>query len=155
MVLPVFGPIRVWPLGVRSSSRLTLAGPNTGNTVDGALLGSPGENVAKLGTILSLSYLRLNTGSTGYVRQNWTPFKLFVYSGHYWRTDRILPPCNYCHHPWCVGDKCYHKALLIMFSCDGISGHASWNEVLDYWDTKLSCHTTSAQQFKKFLHAII
>ncbi len=26
-----------------------------------------------------------------------------------------------------------------MFSCDGISDHASWNEVFHYWDTKLSC----------------
>ncbi len=57
-----------------------------------------------------------------------------MYSGH----DRILAPCNHCHHPWCVGDKSYHKALLIMFSCDGISNHASWNEVFSYWDTKLS-----------------
>ncbi len=32
----------------------------------------------------------------------------------------------------------YHKALLIMFGCDGISDHASWNEVFHYWDTKLS-----------------
>ncbi len=51
---------------------------------------------------------------------------------------RILPPCNYCHHPWCVGGKSYHKALIIMFSCDGISDHASWNEVFHYWDTKFS-----------------
>ncbi len=43
--------------------------------------------------------------------------------------DRILAPCNYCHHPWCVGHKSYHKALLIMFGCDGISEHATWNEV--------------------------
>ncbi len=28
--------------------------------------------------------------------------------------DQILPPCNYCHHPWCVGHKSYHKVLLIM-----------------------------------------
>ena len=55
------------------------------------------------------------------------------------KPDRILPPCNYCHHPWCVGHKSYHKALLIMFSCDGISDHANWNEVFQYWDTKLSC----------------
>ncbi len=27
-----------------------------------------------------------------------------------------------------------------MFSCDGISDHASWNEVFHYWDTKLSCN---------------
>ncbi len=32
--------------------------------------------------------------------------------------ERILPPCKYCHHPWCVGDKSYHKALIIMFSDD-------------------------------------
>ncbi len=32
----------------------TLGGPNTGSTVAGALLGSPGENVAKEGTILPL-----------------------------------------------------------------------------------------------------
>ncbi len=25
-----------------------------------------------------------------------------------------------------------------MFGCDGISDHASWNEVFHYWDTKLS-----------------
>ena len=43
--------------------------------------------------------------------------------------NQILPPCYYCHHPWCVGDKSYHKASLIMFSCDGISDYASWNEV--------------------------
>ncbi len=55
--------------------------------------------------------------------------------------DRILPPCNYCHHPWCVGHKSYHKALSIMFDCDGISDHASWNEVLHYRDTKLSWYT--------------
>ncbi len=52
--------------------------------------------------------------------------------------DRILAPCNYCHHPWCVGHKSYHKALVIMFGCDGISDHASWNEVFHYWDAKLS-----------------
>ncbi len=53
-------------------------------------------------------------------------------------TNRILAPCNYCHHPWCVGHKSYHKAQLIMFGCDGISDHASLNEVLHYGDTKLS-----------------
>ncbi len=53
--------------------------------------------------------------------------------------NRILPPCNYCHHPWCVGDKSYHKALLIMFSCDGISDHGGWNDVFHYRDTKFSC----------------
>ncbi len=26
--------------------------------------------------------------------------------------DRTLAPCNYCHHPWCVGHNSYHKALL-------------------------------------------
>ena len=26
--------------------------------------------------------------------------------------DQILAPCNCCHHPWCVGHKSYHKALL-------------------------------------------
>ncbi len=31
--------------------------------------------------------------------------------------------------------------LLIMLGCDGISDHASWNEVFHYWDTKLSCLT--------------
>ncbi len=25
--------------------------------------------------------------------------------------NRILAPCNYCHHPWCVGHTSYHKAL--------------------------------------------
>ncbi len=25
-----------------------------------------------------------------------------------------------------------------MFSCDGISDHASWSEVFHYWDTKFS-----------------
>ncbi len=25
-----------------------------------------------------------------------------------------------------------------MFGCDGISDHASWNEVFHYWDTNLS-----------------
>ena len=54
-------------------------------------------------------------------------------------SDRTLPPCNSCHHPWCVGDKSYHKALLIMFSCDGMSDYTSWNDVFHYWDTKLSC----------------
>ncbi len=53
-------------------------------------------------------------------------------------TDRILAPCNYCHHPWCGSHKSYHKALLTMFGCDGISDHASWNEAFHYWDTKLS-----------------
>ncbi len=61
------------------------------------------------------------------------------------RIDRILAPCNYCHHPWCVGHKSYHKALLIMFGCDGISDHASWNEVFHYWDTKLSWHVVGQQ----------
>ncbi len=52
--------------------------------------------------------------------------------------DWILPPCNYCHHPWCVGNNSYHKAISIMFICNGISDHASLNEVFHYWDTKLS-----------------
>ena len=60
----------------------------------------------------------------------------FTIIGH--KCDRILPPCNYCHHPWWVGDKSYHKALFIMFSCDGISDHAGWNEVFHYRDTKFS-----------------
>ncbi len=33
----------------------SLGGPYTGSIVDGTLLGSPGENVANLGTILPLS----------------------------------------------------------------------------------------------------
>ena len=37
-------------------STLTVGGPNTGSTIAGTLLGSPGENVAKLGTILPLPY---------------------------------------------------------------------------------------------------
>ena len=62
----------------------------------------------------------------------------------------VLPPCNYCHHPWSVGDKSYHKALLIVFSCDGMSDHASWNEVFHYWDTELSCpcSTSVTQHYK-------
>ena len=44
----------------------TLAvGPITGSTVAGALLGNPGENVTKVGTILPLPYQRLSTLSTG------------------------------------------------------------------------------------------
>ncbi len=61
--------------------------------------------------------------------------------------DRILPACNYCHHPWCVGDKCYHKALIIMFSWDGLSDHASWNEVCHYWDTRLSWEIPLVTQY--------
>ncbi len=34
----------------------TLGGYNTGSTIAGALLGTPGENVPKLGTIMPLSY---------------------------------------------------------------------------------------------------
>ncbi len=34
----------------------TVGGPNTGSTVAGALLGGPGQNVAKVGTILPLPY---------------------------------------------------------------------------------------------------
>ncbi len=63
----------------------------------------------------------------------WETFRILISS------DRILAPCNYCHHPWYVGHKSYHKALLIMFGCDGISDHANWNEVFHYKDTKLSC----------------
>ena len=37
----------------------TLGGPNTESTIAGTLLGSSGENVAKLGTILPLSYQSL------------------------------------------------------------------------------------------------
>ncbi len=59
--------------------------------------------------------------------------------GFYYINDRILAPCNYCHHPLSVGCKSYHKALLIMFGCGGISDHASRNEVFHYWDIKLSC----------------
>ncbi len=39
----------------------TLDGPNTDSTIAGTLLGSSGENVVKLGTILPLSYLGLCT----------------------------------------------------------------------------------------------
>ncbi len=52
--------------------------------------------------------------------------------------DRILPPCNYCHHPWCFVDKSHHRSVLIMLSCYGISDHVSLSEVSHYWDTKLS-----------------
>ncbi len=61
-VLPVFEPARVGPLGVWSPSYNlvtdhtpsvpTLGGPNTGSTAAVALLGYPGEIVAKVGTIL-------------------------------------------------------------------------------------------------------
>ncbi len=58
---------------------------------------------------------------------------------HMWlEFNRIL-----AHHPWCVGHKSYHKALLIKFGCDGISDHASWNEAYHYWDTKLSWHSAT------------
>ena len=40
---------------VDTHSGPTLGGPNTGSTVGGALLGSPGKNITKLGTILPLS----------------------------------------------------------------------------------------------------
>ncbi len=67
------------------------------------------------------------------------PISFMDFKFHFFpQVDPILPPCNYCHHPWCVGDKSYHKGLKIMFSCDGNSDHASWNEVFHYWDTKLS-----------------
>ncbi len=68
--------------------------------------------------------------------------------GFHW-INRILPPCNYCHHPWYVGHKSYHKALLTMFSCDGISDHAIWNEVFHYWDSKLSWELKKAFQCSK------
>ena len=45
----------------------TLGGPNTGGTIGGALLGCPGENITKLGTILPLCYQRgqmLSQGQT-------------------------------------------------------------------------------------------
>ena len=59
-----------------------------------------------------------------------TEQKLAFYEAQY--VDRILAPCNYCLHPSCVDHKSYHNTLLIMFSCDGISDHASWNEVFHY-----------------------
>ena len=71
----------------------------------------------------------------------------FVLSSRF--ISRILPHCNLCHHPWCVGDKCYHKALIIMFSCDGISDHASWNEVFHYWTPNSHGHW-SADAFCSF-----
>ncbi len=37
----------------------SLGGPYTGSTLEGTLLGSPGENAAKLGTILPLPYQSL------------------------------------------------------------------------------------------------
>ena len=40
----------------------TFGGPNTGSTVAVALLGSPAENVAKVGTILPLPYQALCEG---------------------------------------------------------------------------------------------
>ena len=39
-------------LGEYAHSGPTLGGPNTGSTVGEAILGSPGENITKLGTIL-------------------------------------------------------------------------------------------------------
>ncbi len=65
-----------------------------------------------------------------------TEQKLAFYEAQY--VDRILAPCNYCLHPSCVDHKSYHNTLLIMFSCDGISDHASWNEVFHYWDTRFA-----------------
>ncbi len=56
--------------------------------------------------------------------------------------NQILSPCNYYYHPWCVGDKSCHKALFIMFRCDGMSDHDSWNEVFHYGDTEFSCVET-------------
>ncbi len=42
--------------GEHTPSAPTLGGPNTGSTVGVALLGSPGENITKLSTILPLCY---------------------------------------------------------------------------------------------------
>ncbi len=54
-VLPVFGPPRVGPLGVCSPSSPG-DDTNTDSTVAGTLLGTSGENVANLGTILPLPF---------------------------------------------------------------------------------------------------
>ncbi len=54
----------------------------------------------------------------------------------------ILPPCNYCHHSWCASRMCcrqtYHKGVIIMFICDDMSDHVSWNEVFHYHVTALT-----------------
>ncbi len=44
-----------------------------------------------------------------------------------------------------------------MFGCDGISDHASWNEVFHYRDTKLSCIQVlpPANAYIKSAHAYI
>ena len=47
--------------GDHTLSGRTLGDPNTGSTVAGALLGSPGENVAKVGTILAYLAITLPT----------------------------------------------------------------------------------------------
>ncbi len=38
-----------------------------------------------------------------------------------------------------------------MFGWDGISDHASWNEVFYYWDTKLACGNIQ-RQLKLCMH---
>ncbi len=48
------------PLGDHTHSGPPLGGPNTGSTVAMAPLASPGENVAKVTTILPLSYQPLS-----------------------------------------------------------------------------------------------
>ncbi len=40
-----------------------------------------------------------------------------------------------------------------MFGCDGISDHASWNEVFHYRDTKLSCTEFDVTCFMHFLYS--
>ena len=46
-------------VGDHTPSGPTLGGPNTGSTIAGTLLGSPVENVVKVGTILPLPYQSL------------------------------------------------------------------------------------------------
>ena len=92
----------------------------------------------------STSTMEMSNAPLSYVMLLWTLYRrgtsdLFLIDVQVRWDIRILPPCKYCHHPWCVGDKSDHKALIVMFSCDGISDHASWNEVFHYWDTKFSC----------------
>ncbi len=56
----------------------------TGSAVDGTLLGGPGENVAKLGTILPLTYQSLCS------KLNW---KLrFKFQVEYKLTNNLRPP---------------------------------------------------------------
>ncbi len=55
--------------GEHTASGPTLGGPNTGCTIGGALLGSPGENITKLGTNLPLCY------------QSLFPLRPFLYRG--------------------------------------------------------------------------